>query len=137
MKNIHFLGFILWLIASFFCFNLFTFLYHWLDTGGIVFKIIVVFITAIILLIGFYKILLSFLLLVHKSHENFNLISTVYYVLGLIGLTGSYLYFWFDNTIVKKEIFSQSLSFTFGFFLAIILVNGFVLFPKSLRKFKN
>ena len=137
MKNIHFLGFILWLIASFFCFTLFTFLYNWLDTGGIVFKIIVVFITAIILLIGFYKILLSILLLVNKSHENFNLISTVYSVLGLIGLTGSYLYFGFDYTIDKKEIFSQSLSFTFGFFLAIILVNGFVLFPKSLRTFKN
>jgi hypothetical protein len=137
MKNIHFVGFILWLIASFFCFKLFTILYNWFDTGGMVFKIVVVLITAFIILLGFYKILLSFLLLVNKNHQKFNLISTIFSVIGLIGLIASYLHFGFNYTIDISEMFSQSLSFTFGFFLAIILFNGFVLFPKSITKFKD
>lgn len=88
-------------------------------------------------LLGFYKILLSFFLLVNKNHEKFNLISTTFSIIGLIGLIASYLYFGFNYTINKSEMFSQSLTFTFGFFLAIILFNGFVLFPKSLIKYSN
>jgi len=137
MRNIHFIGFILWLIASFFCFKFFTILYNWFDTGGIIFKIIIVLITTFIIILGLYKILLSFLLLVNKNHEKFNLISTTFSALGLIGLIAAYLYFGFNFTIDKSEMFSQSLSFAFGIFLAIILINGFVLFPKSLRKFRN
>ncbi len=137
MKNIHFLGFILWLLASFFGFKLATLLYNWFDDIGITFKIIIIIITAAVILIGFYKILLSFFLLVNKNHEKFNLISTIFSVIGLIGLIGSYLHFGFNYTIGKSDMFSQSLSLTFGSFLAIILFNGFVLFPKSLTKFKN
>lgn len=135
MKNIHFIGFILWFTASFFCFKLFTLLYNWFDSGGLIFKIIIVFITALIILLGVYKILLSFLLLVNKYHEKFNLISTTFSILGLTGLITSFLHYGFNYTIDKSEKFSQSLSFTFGFFLAIILINGFVLFPKSIKKF--
>lgn len=137
MKNIHFIGFILWFTGSFFCFKLFFILYNWFDSGGIIFKLIVVFITAIIILIGFYKILLSFLLLVNKNHEKFNLISSTFSIIGLIGLITSYLHYGFNYTIDKSDKFSQSLTFTFGFFLAIILFNGFVLFPKSLTKYSN
>lgn len=137
MKNIHFLGFILWLLASFFGFKLATFLFDWFINIGIAFKIIIIIITAAIILIGIYKILLSFFLLVNKNHEKFNLISTIFSIIGLIGLIGSYLHFGFNYTIDKSEMFSQSLNFTFGFFLAIILFNGFVLFPKSLTKYKN
>lgn len=133
MKNIHFLGFILWFTASFFCFKLCTILLDWFDNGGI----IVVLITAFIILLGFYKILLSLFLLVNKNHEKFNLISKTFSIIGLIGLIASYMYFGFNFSIDKREIFSQSLTFTFGFFLAIILFNGFVLFPKSLTKFSN
>lgn len=134
MKNIHFIGFILWFTASFFCFKLFTLLYNWFDSGGLIFKIIVVFITAIIILIGLYKIVLGLLLFVNKNHEKFNLISTTFSLIGLIGLITSYLHYGFNFTIDKSEKFSQSLSFTFGFFLAIILINGFVFFPKSIKK---
>jgi hypothetical protein len=137
MKNIHFLGFILWLFASFFGFKLATFLLDWFNSIGIVFKIIIIIITAAIILIGFYKILLSFFLLINKNHENFNVISTVFSIIGLIGLIASYLYFGFNFDLNKNEIFDQSLTFTFGFFLAIILFNGFVLFPKSLKKYRN
>jgi vacuolar-type H+-ATPase subunit I/STV1 len=96
-----------------------------------------VFITAIIILIGFYKILLSFLLLVNKNHEKFNLISSTFSIIGLIGLITSYLHYGFNYKIDKSAVFSQSLTFTFGFFLTIILINGFVLFPKSLTKHSN
>lgn len=137
MKNIHYIGFVLWFIASFFGFKFFTILYNWFDTGGIIFKIIVVLITSIIIFIGFYKILLSFLLLVNKYHEKFNLISSTFSLIGLIGLITSYLHYGFNYTIDKSGIFSQSLTFTFGFFLVIILFNGFVLFPKSLKQFGN
>lgn len=134
MKNIHFLGFLLWLLASFFGFRFATFLFDWFADISIVFKIIVIFITAGIVLLGFYKILLSFFLLVNKNHENFNGISTLFSIIGLIGLIASYLYFGFNYSINKNEIFDQALTFTFGFFMASILINGFVLFPKSLRK---
>ena len=137
MKNIHFIGFVLWFIGSFFCFKLFSILYNWFHSGGIIFKLIVLFITAIIILIGFYKILLSFLLLVNKNHEKFNLISSTFSIIGLIGLITSYLHYGFNYTIDKSDKFSQALTLTFGFFLAIILINGFVLFPKSLTKYSN
>jgi hypothetical protein len=134
MKNIHFLGFILWLLISFFGFKFATFLFDWFNNIGIVYKLIIIIGTAIIILIGFYKILLAFFLLVNKNHKNFNMISTVFSIIGLIGLITSYLYFGFDFTINYNEIFHQSLTLAFGFFLAIILINGFVLFPKSLKK---
>ena len=137
MKNIHFIGFVLWFIGSFFCFKFFSILYNWFHNGGIIFKLIVLFITAIIILIGFYKILLSFLLLVNKNHEKFNLISSTFSIIGLIGLFTSYLHYGFIYTIDKSDKFNQSLTLTFGFFLAIILINGFVLFPKSLTKYSN
>ena len=137
MQNIHFIGFVLWFIGSFFCFKLFSILYNWFDSGGINFKLIVVFITIIIILIGFYKILFSFLLLVNQNHEKFNLISSTFSIIGLIGLITSYLQYGFNYTIDKMDIFSQSLTFTFGFFLAIILINGFVFFPKALAKYNN
>lgn len=134
MKNIHFLGFLLWLLASFFGFGFATFLFDWFSDISVVFKIIVILVTAGIVLIGFYKILLSFFLLVNKNHENFNGISTLFSIIGLIGLVASYWYFGFNYSSNKNEIFDQSLTFTFGFFMAIILINGFVFFPKSLRK---
>lgn len=137
MKNIHFLGFILWLLASFFGFKLATFLLTWFNSVGIVFKIIINLITAFIILIGLYKILLAFFLLVNKNHKKFNRISTTFSILGLTGLITSYLYFGYDFEINYNKIFDQSLSLTFGFFLAIILINGFVLFPKSLTKNRN
>lgn len=62
MKNIHFLGFILWLLASFFGYKFATFLFDWFNNIGIVFKIVIIFITTIIILLGFYKILLAFFL---------------------------------------------------------------------------
>jgi hypothetical protein len=137
MKNIHFLGFVLWYLASFFGFKLSTLLLNWFDNIGITFKIIIVIITSAIILIGIYKVLLAFFLLVNKNHENFNGISTIFSIIGLIGLITSYFYYGFDFKLNKNEIFDQSLTFTFGFFLAIILINGFVLFPKSLKKYKN
>lgn len=137
MKNIHFIGFALWFIGSFFCFKLFSTLYNWFDNLGIIYKLIVVFITAFINLLGFYKILLSFLLLVNKNHEKFNLISSIFSIIGLIGLISSYLHYGFNYTIDKSDKFSQALTFSFGFFLAIIIINGFVLFPKSLTKYNN
>jgi hypothetical protein len=137
MKNIHFLGFVLWYLASFFGFKLSTLLLNWFDNIGITFKIIIVIITSAIILIGIYKVLLAFFLLVNKNHENFNGISTIFSIIGLIGLITSYFYYGFDFKLNKNEIFDQSLTFTLGFFLAIILINGFVLFPKSLKKYKN
>jgi hypothetical protein len=137
MKNIHFLGFVLWYLASFFGFKLSTLLLNWFDNIGITFKIIIVIITSAIILIGIYKVLLAFFLLVNKNHEKFNGISTIFSIIGLIGLITSYFYYGFDFKLNKNEIFDQSLTFTFGFFLAIILINGFVLFPKSLKKYKN
>tara|TARA_R110002073_G_scaffold220123_1_gene380307 strand:+ start:165 stop:575 length:411 start_codon:yes stop_codon:yes gene_type:complete len=134
MKKIHFLGFIIWLLASFFGFKLVTFLLYWFNSIGIAFKIIIILITAFIILIGIYKILLAFFLLVNKNHKNFNRISTTFSILGLIGLTSAYLYFGIDFEINYNKIFDQSLTLTFGFFLAIILINGFVFFPKSLKK---
>jgi hypothetical protein len=85
-------------------------------------------------LLGVYKILLAFILLVNKNHERFNGISTTFSMIGLIGLITSYFYYGFDFTINNNEVFDQALTLTFGFFLAIILINGFVLFPKSLKK---
>jgi hypothetical protein len=137
MKNIHFLGFILWLLASFFAFKLVILLYKWFGDIGLTFKIIIIIITAVIIMLGFYKIFLSFFLLVNKNHEKFNLISTIFSAIGLIGLIASYIHFGFNYTFDKSEMFSQSLSFTFGLFLAIILINGFVFFPRSLTKIKN
>lgn len=134
MKNIHFIGLFLWLLASFFGFKFAKFLFEWFDNIGIAFKLIIILITAIIILVGFYKILLAFLLLVNKNHKNFNRISSIFSLFGLIGLITSYLYFRFDFEINYNKVFDQSLTLTFGFFLAIILVNGFVFFPKSLKK---
>lgn len=134
MKNIHFIGFVLWFTASFFCFRLFKGLYDWFGDVGVFLKIIILLVTAFTLLSGFYKTLLSFLLLVNKSHEKFNLISTIFSIIGLTGLIASYLYYGFNFAINKNEIFSQALIYTLGFFLAIILFKGFLLFPKSLIK---
>lgn len=137
MKNIHFLGFLLWFIASFICFKFFTMLLDRFDSGGMMFKIIVVFITALIVILGFYKILLTLFFLVNKNHKKFNLISTSFSMIGLIGFIASYMYFGFEFSLEKGEMLSQALTFTFGLFLVIILFNGFVLFPKSLSKFNN
>ena len=137
MKNIHFLGFILWLLASFFGFRLAKFLFFWYNDIGLIYKIIMLFVTTIIILIGFYKIILAFLLLVNKNHVNFNIISSIFSVIGLFGLVGSYLFFGFEFDKEKNSLFDDSLSYSFGFLLVIILINGFVLFPKSLTKYKN
>ena len=137
MKNIHFLGFSLWLLASFFGFRFAIFLFNWFADISVVLKIIITLITAGMVIFGFYKIFLSFFLLVNKNHENFNLISSGFSIIGSVGLIGSYLYFGFNYSLNKSEVFDQSLTFTFGFFMAIILINGFVLFPKSLTKYKD
>lgn len=137
MKNIHVIGFVLWFTASFLSFKLFTLFYYWFDTCGIFIKIIILFLTAIITMLGFYKILLSLFLLVNKNHEKFNLISTTFSMIGLIGIVISYLYFGFNFTIDRSQMLNQSLTFIFGFLLVFILFNGFVLFPKSITKITN
>jgi hypothetical protein len=137
MKYLHLLGYTLWFTASFFCFKLFTWLYEWYDAGSILFKIVVLLITILILILGFYKIILALLLLVNKNHKNFNLISTGFSIIGLSGLITSYIYYGFELKIDKTDIFSQSLSLSFGFILVLILINGFILFPKTLVKRNN
>jgi hypothetical protein len=137
MKYLHLIGYILWFTASFFCFKLFTWLYDWYDVSGKLFKIIALLVTVLILILGFYKILLALLLLVNKNHKNFNLISTGFSIIGLSGLIASYIYYGFELKIDKSDIFSQSLSLSFGFILVLILINGFILFPKTIVKRNN
>lgn len=134
MKNLHYLGFILWFVASYFSLILAEHLYLWYDDKGILFKVILLVASFFMLLINLYKIPLSLLLLMGRNLKDFNLVTTIYSIIGLIGLLLSYFYNGFEIFINKGSVFDKALSISFLFTLILTLVRGFILMPKSINQ---
>lgn len=137
MKNLYLIGFVLWFFASFFGFKIFAFLFQWIDNVPTFVKIFIVGVSALVVLLGLYKILLSLILFNDRTNKHFNLISSIYSILGLLGMVAAYFSTTLPFSLDGGSILSKSISLTFGFFMALILINGFIFFPKSLRKKSN
>jgi hypothetical protein len=134
MKKLHYLGYPLWFFTAYLSLKLVWLLYFWYNDITILYKILLLFFTALTWLIGFYKIPLAFILLVDRNHKKFNQITTGYSIIGLIGLLLSYFYnIEIQLSIVTGSNLKIAISSSFLFFWVIMLFNGFVLMPKSRR----
>lgn len=138
MKNLYFIGFILWFFAAYFSYEILTYLAMWIDDLSSILKLIIVLLIVVISIFGFHKIILGLILFNHKSNKNFNLISTIYSIIGFLGIIVSFSINQFSLDINDDSSnFSKSLTLTAALFFGWILINGFIMFPKSIIRFDN
>lgn len=133
MKYLYLLGFIIWGVLSYFSLFVVENTVHWYSGLSVVFKIIILFVSSLVIIMGLHKIILSFALFNNTKDPNFNLISGLYSIIGLVVLIISYFLNKIDLLISEESSFNSILTTAFSLSLLWILISGFILFPKSVK----
>lgn len=132
--KLHYLGFILWSIALYFTVVLLDKSFIHYQNQVIVIKVIILFVLFLLLITGLHKIIFAFTLLVNKNEENFNSISMVFFIIGIIASILGYINS--DGNIKYFIIDNKSYNFLDVTFLGFItsLLISVIFFPKTLKR---
>ena len=132
MKNLYPIGIIVWCGLSFLSIGLVNQTAIWVSEISLLINLLILFCCSTLLFLGIYKILLASVLFNHQENRHFNSIATAYSLFGIVGLSSGLYYF--GLPIIEGELFDKSIALSILLILGIMIIKGFILFPKSIRR---